>query len=50
MLTITTVPDLLYMNMSAEKNTNAVLGGEEIVAKGCIDILSDISDKEIDNS
>lgn len=38
------------MNMSAEKNTNAVLGGEEIVAKGCINILSDIPDKELDSS
>jgi hypothetical protein len=47
---IATVPDLLYMNMSAEKKSNAVLSGEEIVAKGCIDILSDISDKELDSS
>jgi hypothetical protein len=44
---IATVPDLLYMDMSAEKNPSAVLSGEETVAKCCIDILSDILDKEI---
>jgi hypothetical protein len=47
---ITTVLDLLYMNIVAEKKPIAVLSEEEIVAESCIDILSDNSDTEPDSS